>query len=380
MKHYFPDKGESRVKDNMQKSLFAPIYALDAVGMLSEKRVTVKRTVPLLLVGLLIFIGYLYFFVDIPEMLTKIKSVNLFYYLLAVAVLLLDMLAYSLTWHYFLRPLSVNVSFRKTFLFTWIGVFVDLLIPAESISGDATKAYLMSKDSGENAGKVVASVVSHRILSMIITLSSLIIGSLSLFILQYKLPTLVSNLILLVAIGTAISLIFIFLLCLKEQLTQKLIDLLLRFFVFISRGRLKLTSLRTKATKALRAFHQSIEVLGRHPESLVRPVFFSIAGWFLSVLLSYLVFVSLGYPVNFVLITIVFSISVSIQNVPIGVPAEVGLIEIVMTTLYGLFGVPLGVSAAATVLIRILTVWLKFFIGFMAAQWVGFKVLIGGSR
>jgi len=348
--------------------------------MLSEKRITIKRTVPFLLIGLLIFIGYLYFFVDIPEMLTIIQRVDLFYYLLAFAVLLLDMLVYSLTWHYFLRPLSVNVPFRKTFLFTWIGVFVDLLIPAESISGDASKAYLMSKDSGENAGKVVASVVSHRILSMIITLSSLIVSSLLLFILHYELPVLVLNLILIVAVGTVISLIFIFLLCLKEQLTQKLIDLFLRFFVFISRGRLKLTSLRKRATKALRVFHESIEALGRHPRSLVRPVFFSIVAWFLSILLSYLVFVSLGHPVSFILVTIVYSISITIQNVPIGVPGEVGLIEIVMTSLYGLLGIPLGISAAATVLIRILTVWFKFFVGFMAAQWIGIKVLIGSPR
>ena len=348
--------------------------------MLSEKRVNIKRIVPFLLIGLLIFVGYLYFFVDIPEMLTIIQRVNLFYYLLAVAVLLLNMLASSLTWQYFLRPLSVNVPFRKTFLFTWIGVFVDLLIPAESISGDASKAYLMSKDSGENAGKVVASIVSHRILSMIITLSSLIISSLSLFILQYELPALISNLILLVAVGTAISLVFIVLLCIREQLTQKLIDLLLRFFAFILKGRLKLTSLRAKARKALSAFHESIEVLGRHPRSFVRPVFFSIVAWFLGVLLSYLVFFSLGHPVSFVLVTIVYSISVTIQTVPLGIPGEVGLVEIVMTSLYGLLGVPLGISAAATVLIRVLWVWLRLLLGFVAVQWIGIKTLIGGSR
>jgi hypothetical protein len=300
--------------------------------------------------------------------------------LLAVAVLFLNVLAYSLTWQYFLRPLSVNVPFRKTFLFTWVGVFVDLLIPAESISGDASKAYLMSKDSGENAGKVVASVVSHRILSMIITLSSLIICSLLLLVLRYELPALVTNLILLVAVGTTISLIFIFLLCLKEQLTQKLIDLLLRFSVFISRGRLKLASLRSKAKKASSAFNQSIEVLGSNPRSLVRPVFFSIVAWFLSVLLSFLVFISLGHPVSFVLITIVYSISCAIQNIPIGVPGEVGLVEIVMTSLYGLLGVPLGISAAATVLIRILWVWFRLLLGFVAVQWIGIKALIGGSR
>ena len=354
--------------------------------MLSEKRVNIKRIVPFLLIGLLIFIGYLYFFVDIPEMLTIIQRVDPFYYLLAVAALLLNVLAYSLAWQYFLRPLSVNVPFRKTFLLTWVGIFVDLLIPAESISGDASRAYLMSKDSGENAGKVVASVVSHRILSMIITLSSLIISSLLLLILRYELPAFVSNLILLVAVGTAISLIFIFLLCLKEQLTQKLIDLLLRFSVFISRGRLKLASLRSKAKKASSAFKQSIKVLGSNPRSLVRPVFFSIVAWFLSVLLSFLVFVSLGHQVHacmlhaFVLITIVYSISCAIQNIPIGGPGEVGLVEIVMTSLYGLLGVPLDISAAATVLIRVLWVWFRLPLGFVAVQWIGIKVLVGDSR
>ena len=348
--------------------------------MLSGKRANIKRTIPLLLIGLLIFIGYLYFFVDIPKMLTTIQHINLFYYSLAVAVLLLDMLTYSLTWQYFLHPLSINVPLKKTFLITWIGFFVDLLIPSESISGDASKAYLMTKESDENTGKVVASVVSHRILSMTITLSSLIVSSLSLLILQYELPVLVSNLILLIAVGTAIPLIFIFLLCLREQLTQRLIDLLLRFLAFISRGRLKLASLRSKAKKALNAFHQSIEILGRNPRSLVQPVFFSIVSWILSIFVSYLVFFSLGYPVSFVLLTIVYSIIVTIQNIPIGVPSEVGIVEIVMTSLYGLLGVPSGISAAATVLIRVLTIWFRFLLGFVAIQWIGVKALIGGSH
>jgi len=348
--------------------------------MIPEKRVLMKRTLPFLLIGLLIFIAYLYFFVNIHEMITEVKGVNLLYFLLAIVVLLLNTVFSSLAWQYFLRPLSVNVPFKKTLLFGLIGTFVDILVPAESISGDASKVYLMSKDSGENAGKVVASVMGHRILSMIITLSSLIIGSASLFILQYKLPSFVFNLILLVVIGTTISLVFMFLLCSKEQLTQKIIDSLLRFSNFLLRGRLKLNSLRSKARKALRAFHQSIEFLGGNPRSLIWPVVFSVVAWLLSVFLSFLVFVSLDYPVSFSVVMIVYSISCSIQTIPVGVPAEVGLLEIVMTSLYALFGVPLGISAAATILTRIITVWLKFFMGFMAFQWVGIKVLIGGSR
>ena len=348
--------------------------------MIPEKRALMKKTLPFLLIGLLIFIAYLYFFVDIHEMIAIVKGLNLFYYSLAVVVLLLNMVFSSLAWQYFLRPLSVNVPFRKTLLFGLIGSFVDILVPAESISGDASKAYLMSKNSGENAGKVVASIVSHRILSLIITLSSLIIGSASLFIMRYKLPAFVFNLIILVVIGTTISLVFMFLLCSREQLTQKIIDSLLRFSNFLLRGRLKLDSLRSKARKALRVFHQSVEFLGGNPRSLVRPVVFSVVAWLLSVLLSFLVFVSLDYTVSFSVVIIVYSISCAIQTIPLGIPAEVGLMEIVMISLYALLGVPGGISAAATLLTRIISVWFKLFIGFVAFQWVGIKALIGGSR
>lgn len=342
-----------------------------------EKRKTIRRTIPLLLIGLLIFIGYLYFFVDIPEMLTIIQNVDLRYYLLAVAVLLLNMLAYSLTWQYLLRPLSINAPFRKTLLITWVGIFVEFFVPSSSIGEDVSRTYLMTKESGENTGKVAASVLGHRILSMIITLGTLIICSISLFILQYDLPAIVLNLILLIAVGTAIPLIFVFLLFLKKDLTKKLVDLLLRFFALILRGRLKLASLRSKATKALNNFHNSIEVLGRNPRSLVQPVFFSIVSYFLSILISYLVFVSLGYSVSFVLLTIVYSISRSLQSIPTMLPGEVGFIDTVMASLYSaLLGPQLGpdeaasVGAAATVLIRILWVWFRLPLAFIAVRWV----------
>jgi len=348
--------------------------------MITEKGISLKRTAPFLTVGILIFLAYIYFFVGITEIVTIIKSVNLFYYGIAVAVLFLSMIINSLTWQYFMRPLSVKVPFRKTFLFTWIGVFVDLLVPAESISGDASKVYLMTKETNENAGKVVASVVSHRILAMIIALGSLIFSSIMLYTIQYELPAFVLNLVLLIIVGTGITLFFISLFIIKETFTQKIIDAVLRFLAFVSRGRLKIDSMRTKATKALSAFHGSIVVLFKNPKNLVAPVFFSIVSWIFSILLSYLVFVSLGHPVDFVLITIVYSISVNIQSIPLGIPAEVGVVEIVMTSIYGLLGVEAGIAAAATVLIRLLTVWLRIIIGFVAVQQIDLKDLAKNLR
>ena len=339
---------------------------------LPEKSKALRRTVPLLLVGLLIFIAYLYFFVDIPEMLIIIQQIDLFYYSLAIAVLLLNMLAYSLTWHYLLRPLSIKVSFKKTMIITWVGAFVEFFVPSESIGEDVSKSYLMTKESGENTGTVVASVLGQRIISMVVTLIILIVCSLSLFILQYEIPASVSFLILLISVGTAIPLIFILLLCKKEQLSHRLIDLLLRFGVYISRGRLNLDSLRSKAKNALESFHQSIEILSKNPINLIQPLFFSLVSYFLSVLVSYFVFISLGYTVSFVLLTVVYSLSRSLQSIPTMLPGEVGFIEIVMTSLYiALLGPQAAVvSVAATVLIRVLWLGLRLPLGFIALRWI----------
>ncbi len=337
---------------------------------LPEKRKIIRRTVPFLLIGLLIFIGYLYFFVGIPELLTIIQHVDLSYYLLAVVFLLLNMLAYSMTWQYLLLPLSINVPLWKTLLITWVGNFVEFFVPSESIGEDVSRTYLMTKESGENTGKVVASVLGHRFLSIATNLFALITCSVTLFISQRELHVFASNLILFIIIATSIPLIFIILLFLKKELTEKLVDWLLRFAALISGGRLKLASLKIRARKAIEAFHQSIEVLSKNPRSLVQSALFSALNYFLSIFVAYMVFLSLGHSVSLVLLTVVYSISRSVQSIPTMLPGEVGFLEIVQTTLYGLLGVPLDVAAAATILTRILWVWFRLLLGFVAVQWI----------
>lgn len=352
--------------------------------MTAEKRQLMKKGIPLLLIGLSIFVFYLYFFVGISDMVMILQRVNLFYYSLAIAAVFLSMLFYSLVWQRLLILLSVKTAFRRTFLYIWVGTFVDLLVPAESVSGEISRAYLMSKNTKENAGKIVASVVSHKILSIAITLSGLIIGS-AFFILKYEPAELVVNFITIVAVCTAVSLALLLYLCSEERITKKIIDWVIRLLVRIFRGRWQLTRLRSKAKKMLRDFYQGIAVLGRRPKGLILPAIFSIAAWFFDLLITVLVFVSLGeYGISLSAIVIVYSISIAIQAIPLGILGVVGVVDIIMTSLYTILLLPFGInpatSAAATVLIRIVTLWFRLFMGYVAVQWVGIKVLMGGTR
>jgi len=343
--------------------------------MTEEKTFSLKKTgVIIIAIGIFIFLVYLYFFVPFGDFMTNIRQADPFYYSLAFAAMLLSVACYSLVWQRLLRLLSVKSSFLKAFQFVWVGSFVDLLVPAESISGDISRVYLMSKESGENTGKVVASVIGHRVLTTTITLGGLAISSVY-FAITYNPPPYVMEFIAVVGAGTLFSLFLIFYLSKKRQATSKVVDWVIGLGVRLSRGRWQFERLRKQAEKMLKAFHDGIDAFGVQPSRLVPPVFLAIIAWLLDLMIAALVFHALSTPISFSKIVIVYSISAAIQTIPIGIPGEIGLLDVLMASLYTLLGIPIAVSAVATLLIRILTLWLRLLIGGLTLQWLGIKSL-----
>jgi len=341
--------------------------------MSEEGGFPLKRTgVVVIAAGLFMFLLYLYFFVPFGDFVADIQKANPVYYSLAFGSMLLSAAFYSFAWQRLLHILSVKCSFLKAFQIVWIGCFVDLLVPAESISGDISRAYLMSKESREDAGKVVASVIAHRVLSMTITLGGLVISSVY-FVATYGPPMFVIEFVSLIGAGTLLTLALIFYFSRKRQATARIVAWIVGSLVRLSRGRWKFERLKQSAEKMLKAFHDGIDTLLAQKSRLVLPVSLSVFAWALDLLISVLVFQALDALRSFSLIAIVYSISVAIQTIPLGVPGEVGVLDIVMTSLYTLLGVPITIAAVATVLIRILTLWLRLLIGGLTVQWLGIK-------
>ena len=342
----------------------------------SETRFSPKALI-LLLAGVAAFLIYIYVFnVDIPKIISEIQRANPYFYLLAFAASILDVSFFALTWHFLLRPLSIKPSFKKTFLLVWVGLFVDLLIPAEAVSGEISKAYLMGKDHEDGIGKVVASLVAQRIIGTIITVLMLVLGALTLFV-NHLLTGFVLNLMVLVIVGTVISLIVLLLFCIKEAWTLRMVDALVRFADYVTRGRWKLKTLRTEALRATRMFHKGIKTYGADVKALAPPIVFATASWMFNILTYYFVFLSLGFSqISWSVLMVVSALIIAIKAVPLGVPFEVGLPEITMSTLFFYLLVPdLKLCITATILIRILTVLARFFIGFAAQQLLGIQVI-----
>jgi len=347
--------------------------------MVAENRLRLRIWAIVVGFGLFVFLLYLYFFVPFGEVVKTVQQANPLYYVLAFGALIIGMVFYSLSWHRLLHLVEVKVSFMKAFQFVWIGTFIDILVPAESVSGDISRVYLASRESNENAGKVVASVVGHRFLTGLVVFVSFLIGSVY-FILKYSPPSIVQSAIVLMLGAIITSQTLLLYLSIRRHVTQKLANWIIKILERLFRGRWHFDHIRQSAEKMLTSFHDGIETLGQRPKELVLPVLFAVIAWFFDLLIVILVFSSLGSfgaTISLSLIIIVYSIGVGLQTVPMGVPAETGFYEIIMTSVYTFFGVPIAISVLATVLTRVLTMWVKLLIGAVAFQWLGIKGLRG---
>jgi uncharacterized protein (TIRG00374 family) len=170
----------------------------------------------------------------------------------------------------------------------------------------------------------------------------------------------------------------------KEKWSLKVIDWIIRLGKSISQGKWhwQLTKIKEDAGRIAKSFHDSMKEFRHNPKALVFSLFYLGLTWIFSLSIPYLVFLSLRPepPVAWSVILITSAIVLAVKSIPLGIPFEVGLPEITMTTVYISLGVPAGISATATILTRLITLWLRFFIGFIAQQWLELKTVVAATN
>jgi len=328
----------------------------------------------LLMLGLIAFVAYIYLFnVDIQQIIATLQQIDTPLYVLAAIFAVLNVFFFSLSWHSLLNFLSVKLSVTKSFLYVWYGIFVDAVIPGESISGEISKLYLITREDSTVSGKVVASLVAERLMGMGVNLASLLVG-MGILLALGQASGLVLNITVLLVIALSIFLTLLAFLCVKEKWTLRIVGGVIRFVEYVSRGRWKLTKIREEVTTAARMFHDSMKEFRRTPKTIFVSTSFNAISWILDLVVVYLVFLSVRYyAIHWGVVILTYSIIVAIKAVPVGIPFEAGLPEIAMSSLFIWLGVPAQTSFTVTILSRLLTMWLRFFIGFAVQQWIEIK-------
>jgi len=323
----------------------------------------------LLIFGLVAFIVYFVFFVNLHSFIETISQTNLILYGACFVIYVVGVFFSSMVWRSLLNALSVKVSMKKTYLFTWVGLFFDAAIPQLGLSGDAAKTYLFSKSSNVNAGKIGASVIGQKILLMTLTVITFSIG-LILVLLNHTLNPIATFSITLFLILSIISLFLIYYLSIKPKTTHALLRFITRS-VLIFRKNWNPETFNQQATQLLDNFHVSISELKAKPRALILPSIYSILNWIFDISVMFLMFVALGHPAPVDSVLIVYTISGALQAVGLGI---FGINEIVMISTFRALGLPDGLSVSVTLLTRAITLWFRLIISYGALQWTSIKL------
>ena len=323
-----------------------------------------------LLVGLVTFSLYVYLYINPAQVIGILSKTNLAIYAAAFGTYSLFALFSSLVWQGLLNSLFLKVSKRKTLLLTWVGLFFEATVPQLGWSGEISKTYLLTKDSKVDAGKVGASVVGQKIFTMTITIVALSSG-LGLVLANYSLPFTVTILIGFVLALSILALAIVYYVSIKPAATKTLLKWAIKIIMFFRR-RWNPQNFQLKGEEELGKFHTGIKQLTEHPKALVKPALFAVSSFICEVSVISICFLALGYPVPIDKVLIVFTLTGTLQTVGV---TFFGFPELIMTVSFNALLIPVSLALSVTLLARVVNLWFKLIMSYLALQWAGIKIL-----
>jgi uncharacterized protein (TIRG00374 family) len=335
-----------------------------------KKPFRINAVLLVLILGLVSFVLYIYFFVNPSQVVSIVSKTNLSIYAGAFIAYLLYTFCSSLVWQRLLNSLSVKISKRKAFLFSWAGLFFEATVPQLGWSGEVSKTYLLAKDSSAPAGKIGASVVGQKIFTMTLTIVALSTG-LVLELLKYSLPIAATLLIGLVLALSILTLGVIFYVSFKPAATKTLLNWIIRLALFFRKS-WNSQNFRIKAEELLGNFHVGIEQLKRKPKALAEPISYAVLGFIFEVSVVFITFAALGQPVPFDVVLIVFTLTGTLQTVGITV---FGFPELIMSLTFTALYIDPAVAVSVALLTRVVNLWFRLIISYLALQWAGIKII-----
>jgi uncharacterized protein (TIRG00374 family) len=324
----------------------------------------------ILIFGLMAFIAYIYFYVNPTQVVDILSRTKIEYYMFAFFSYLFFAFFSSLVWHQLLSNLSIRVSKRKILLYTWAGLFLDAIIPQIGWSGDISKMYFLSKDSTVDVGKIGASVVGQKVFTMTLTIVALILG-LGLVVVSYSLPFIVTVLIITVLTLSITALLVVYYVSNKPKATKALLGWAIKLMLLF-RKQWNPESFKQKAEFLLKNFHQGINQLISKPKSLIVPIIYAILSFFCEISVYFITFLALGFPIPVDKVLIVFTITGTLQAVGV---SFFGFPELIMTVSFTALFIPSALAFSVTLLTRIVNLWFRLVLSYLALQWAGIKIL-----
>jgi hypothetical protein len=325
-----------------------------------------------LAIGVAALAAFIYV-VGINELEKVLFQVDPAVIILMTGIQLLGFIFYASAWFLLIRATGYRLPFLTCQGIAFASIFASYTLPS-GIFLEAMRVILGSKESGMKLGESTATVILHRILYIVGFLASTASALLALVISGEIVSSAIVDLSILpiLAIGGLIILLYV---SLQPKRLQPLLDRLVRLAQPLIRMIQKEARAEGKADQFLSEYQHGFRSMLSSKTHIAASFLASLGDWGCSVLILWVVLVSLGINVTFWVVIISMGVGKMIQMTPIAVPGMLGIYEAAITTSLSLFGVPVAVAASAALLMRIITFWLDLPVTGLAAYHYGFKLI-----
>jgi uncharacterized protein (TIRG00374 family) len=327
------------------------------------------KSIFLIALGMGAYFLYLYH-VGYQDVIGSLRNVNLTLFCLAVLLAFAGVLFDALAWQAIALKFDYKVPIWDIFLIYLSCGFMNNLIPSGSFSGETARVYFLEKlDGGSRIDRSSATVAATRIITAIPFFLGTVIGLIYLDLATDAPPWALAT-------CTAITLLLLFLnalffgICFADDWLERIIFALIGYVESL----LHIHVDRAQCSSIMDRFHRSMKMLAEHKRTLIISTFWAVAAWLSMTMVAVIVFRSMGLSVPLRAVFAVYAVMIFLQMLPIFLPGGVGLVDIVMSTFFAAIGLPMHNAVAATILIRLIQLWLLTAIGGVATAYLVKKI------
>jgi len=328
-----------------------------------------RKSIALIVLGLGIYVIYLYY-VGFQDVIESLRDVDIAFFFFAAFLALLGILFDSLSWKVIAKKFDYKVPLSNFFMIYLSSIFMNNLIPSGSFSGETARIYFLEKlEGGSRIDMPSATVAASRIITAIPFIAGTVIG-----ISYLSVATNAPAWALAACSGITLFLLFVnvvFLgVCFADGWLERIIFTLLDQLEKISTIDID----RSECSGIMSRFHEAMKMLADRKGTLFMSTFWAVAGWFLMTMVAVVIFKSMGVSVPVRGVFAVYAVMIFLQMLPLLLPGGVGLVDIVMATLFSAIGVPVNAAVAATILTRLIQLWLLTALGGLSTAYLVKKI------
>lgn len=240
-------------------------------------------------------------------------------------------------WHYYLRLLNVNISVGSSYSIFMSGLIMSVT-PGKM--GELLKSYMVKQVTSVPISRTAPVIIVERITDFLSLILLALIGAL---VYRYGIY---------IVIGTGVFFILLVLIIGNRKISLMMIDRITR-----------IRFLRKYSESIKHSYESSYAML--KPAPLIKMILLSLIAWFFECFAFYLILINFNLDVSMLWATFVYAFATIAGSITM-LPAGLGVTEGSLTFLIIQKGASKNIAVAATLFIRIVTLWFAVFVGIVS--------------